>query len=200
MNEYVTLDAFKTTLNITNTAQDADAQLALDAAAAGIEAVCSRRFYLEDVSNDETRVYTPDRPLTCVTDDIAALTSLQLDYDGDGVYEVEWTEGVEFFLYPLNADRYGRPWKRIKVRNQGSYRLLPYGCVASVKVTGRFGWAVTPPAIVQATTILASRLMKRAREAPFAVLLAPDSVAHIARTDPDVAFLISDYIDDERVG
>ena len=62
---------------------------------------------------------------------------------------------------------------------------------------GKFGWAAVPAAIVEATTILAAQLVKRAREAPFGVVaigLDVGAVTRIAVTDPSIRFLISDYI------
>jgi hypothetical protein len=54
---------------------------------------------------------------------------------------------------------------------------------------------VVPAPIVDATTMLANRLLKRKREAPLGVVaLGIDTAARVARTDPDVLGLIEPYI------
>jgi hypothetical protein len=66
----------------------------------------------------------------------------------------------------------------------------------SVRVTGQFGWSEVPEAVKSATVILATKLVRRAREAPFGVVsIGLDGGAmRIARTDPDVMFLLGEYI------
>ncbi len=65
----------------------------------------------------------------------------------------------------------------------------------SIKVTGQFGWPAVPAPISEATTLLASRLFKRAREAPLGVfgLGVDGTTVRISRTDPDVAAMIAPY-------
>jgi hypothetical protein len=63
-------------------------------------------------------------------------------------------------------------------------------------VTGKFGWAAVPGAIVEAVTILATQLLRRAREAPFGVVaigMDVGAVTRLAVTDPSVRFLVADY-------
>jgi hypothetical protein len=70
----------------------------------------------------------------------------------------------------------------------------PVDIPAAVQVTGQFGWLTVPGPIVQATAILAVRLLKRGRDAPLGVInLAQDVIGHIAKTDPDVQALIDPY-------
>jgi hypothetical protein len=65
-----------------------------------------------------------------------------------------------------------------------------------VKLTGQFGWTILPEAVKAATSILAAKLLRRVREAPFGIVTAgiDQGVAmRIARTDPDVYSLIAPY-------
>ena len=54
---------------------------------------------------------------------------------------------------------------------------------------------------MQATLLLASKLMKRAREAPFGVVTAGFDVGAAIRIgrDPDVALLVQDYVRNSAV-
>ena len=63
-------------------------------------------------------------------------------------------------------------------------------------MTGVFGWSEVPAPVKQATTIMATRLLRRAREAPFGVVgLGLDNApVRIAKIDPDVAFLLNPFV------
>jgi len=77
-------------------------------------------------------------------DDLNSLTALNVDLDGDGVYETAWTNGVEFWLEPINAAADGVPYNRVVVRPQNG-SALPYW-PNGIQVQGSFGWAETPGA------------------------------------------------------
>jgi hypothetical protein len=67
----------------------------------------------------------------------------------------------------------------------------------SLVVTGVFGWPTVPDGVVTATTILATRILRRQREAPFGIVtvgIEQGAVARIGRTDPDVQNALCDFI------
>lgn len=189
-NVYVSALALKDTLSLTGeTFADADISTALEAASRGIDELCGRRFY-PDTDATQVRYYRAiDRDLVRI-DDLVTLTSLATDPGGDGVFEETWTLNTDFNLERLNAAADGRPFELLVRHPRGRY-LFPTTYPRSVKLTGKFGWLAVPPAIVEATTILASKLLRRAREAPFGIVsLGMDGGAvRIARTDPDIGFL-----------
>ncbi|MBX5461639.1 MAG: hypothetical protein IRZ28_11185 [Steroidobacteraceae bacterium] len=194
-NQYAAAADLKATLSLSGeTFADADIELALSAASRGIDSICGRRFWAD--ADDVVRHYTPDDARELRIDDLVTLTSLKTSPAGDGQFTDVWTVNTDFVLGPLNADLDGRPWTRIEVHPSGRFRLPCHP--RSVEVTGRFGWPAVPDTVKQATIVLASKLMRRAREAPFGVItLGLDGgAAHIARTDPDVMFLIGDLIRD----
>jgi hypothetical protein len=173
---------------------DADVAVALEAASRGIDKVCNRRFWA-DADATQIRYYEPlSRDLVRV-DDLVTLTTLATDPGGDGTYEETWTVNIDHVLEPYNAPADARPWELISRHPNGNY-LFPVGVPRGVKVTGKFGWAAVPPAIVQATTILASQLVRRAREAPFGIVsIGFDGAAvRIARSDPNIMFLVNGLI------
>lgn len=192
---YVTLDQFKETQSMTGFSfADADGTQALASASRAVDAICGRRFYLLDDSNDQVRYYTPLRPATLEIDDMVGFTSLASDQDGDGVFETTWTLHDDFELLPDNADLDGRPWERI-VLKQRSQTTLPVGLARSVQVTGIFGWSETPDGVISLTSILAARLLMRVRSAPFGfVSLGVESATRIAKEDPDMQNLVRDLI------
>ncbi|HXO86432.1 MAG TPA: hypothetical protein VN803_13010 [Gemmatimonadales bacterium] len=206
-NEYALLADLKATLDLSGeTFADADLQLALTAASRAIDNICERRFW-PDPDATSVRYYTPRRSSRLLEiDDLIALTSFETDNDADGVFEFSWTVNTDFVLEPLNAPADGEPYTMVRVQPYGHYRLpgayrgftqrvtLP----RTVKVTGQFGWQAVPDEIKQATMILAPRLSRRSREAPFGVIgfamEGGSSAAMIARQDPDVMMLIGPYV------
>lgn len=189
-NEYATVGDVKAAAMLEGESfADPDIQRALTAASRGLDNLCSRRFY-PDADATQVRYYTPYDQTTLSIDDLIELTSIDVG-DGDGQFATEWTENTNFVLEPLNAEADGRPWDRVTVTNGG---WLP--CAArSVRITGKFGWSEVPAGVKEATIILAVKIVKRVREAPFGVVsVGLDSAMRIARSDPDVMFLVAEYI------
>lgn len=178
----------KTTLGIGSTYADADIVAAVNAASRAVDGYCDTRFY----SSAETRYYTGcpgDRYIQ--VDDINNVATVVVDQGGDGVYETTWAEGSDFYAGPINSGNAGEPYNKLVLYRQGGKRFPAYD--NSVKITGDYGWAATPAAAEQATSILAGRLLKRSRETPYGILVvAGDAVAaaRLGRIDPDVAFLL----------
>jgi hypothetical protein len=196
-NEYVSATVLKATLSLTGeTYADADLTVACAAASRAIDRASNRRFYA-DADATQVRYYTPHSPWLVAIDDAIAVTSVKVDTSADGTWATTLTNNTDFTLEPVNAAADGLPWTRICVVQRSG--LILYPDPRYVKVTGKFGWAAVPDEIVQATTLLAARLVKRAREAPLGVTgLGLDGVAvRVPRLDPDVEAMISPY---QRLG
>ena len=193
--DYLAAEQLKASLELTGTVfADGDIGPAITAASRGIDNACNRRFYPDTV--DATRYYTPQDPYCCLIDDLYAFTSLNVDQTADGVFEQSWTLNTWFTLEPLNAAADGWPYTRIVANPRWSWGL-PSWYPRSVQLTGRFGWASVPGAVTEATTILATQLLKRAREAPFGVVaigVDVGAVSRIAVTDPQIKMLIAPYM------
>lgn len=192
---YIELEQLKATAELTgHTFADADLRAAINAACRAIDNICGRRFY-PDSDALQVRYYTPlGRNGSLPIDDLVTVTSVEADTDGDGVFEQTWTNNTDYVLEPLNAAADGRPWDTIRLHPSSAVYLPAYP--RSVKVTAKFGWLTTPAAVVEAATLVASRLAKRAREAPFGVAgVGIDGEAiRIAGSDSDVAMLLNDYV------
>ncbi len=199
---YVSAATLKATLSMSGeTFADADVAVAVEAASRGIDDACGRRFYL-DANASQIRYFTPISADVLAIDDLTTLTTLKTDTAGDGTFATTLVTNTDFTLAPLNAAADSQPYTMLMSRTTPGLITLPtyYGRGSqdygrrSVQITGRFGWPTVPAPIVQATTILAGRLLKRAREAPFGVVaLGLDAAGRIARTDPDVLNLIGPY-------
>ena len=193
---YLSPDQLKSTLNMTGTTfADADLTLAIGAASRAIDSITGRRFWL-DSDATKVRYYTPRSYRVLQIDDLVSMTSVAIDRSGTGTFSESWTSGTDYVLEPFNApqDQPARPYETLRVRYL-SGRWLPTYIEQSVKVTGQFGWATVPDDITAAAGILAAKLMRRGREAPFGIVTGIDQGAamRIARTDPDVYTLLSGY-------
>jgi len=192
-NAYVELEQFKRTTELSGTSfADLDVQAAIVAASRSIDQECGRRFYL-DADATQIRYYSPTSSGTVWIDDLTTLTTFGTDESASGTYTTQ-TLNTHFTFEPDNAAADGWPFTRAKTHPTGGINWTT-AYPRSIKITGRFGWPAVPAAIVQATTIMASRLLKRAREAPFGVagMGIDGSAVRVPSVDPDVRALIQPY-------
>lgn len=193
--DYLTMDEWKATAEMTQfNFADADVSVAVSAASRGIDEYTGRFFY-QDSSATVDRLYEWRGQSCLPIDDAVTVGTVTVDYDRDGVYETPWAQGTSFLLQPYNAALQGKPYEELQLLPlAGWYRPTWYP--ALVKVTGQFGWPAVPAQVKEATSILATRLLRRSREAPFGVVgLGLDNVAvRISRTDPDLAFLLDPFV------
>lgn len=197
MAGYVDLEALKSSLQLTGeTFADADLQLAIDAATSAVNAECGRRFTEDTV--DQERSYPVVRRGRLELDDLISVTEIRSATDGQD--PVIWASN-DYVLMPYNAPADGRPWTELRLTTNGSVVFRPDEEVGTVTVTGKFGWPEVPASIKEATSILATRLMKRAREAPFGIAgMGIDGMAvRVMSYDPDVRMLLGPYIKPVRL-
>lgn len=173
---YVPPGAFKSSTSIPDGLGDEDVERALAAASGAVEKVCNRRFWLDP--EDVTRKYTATSARMVVVDDVTSITSVT-------------SAGIAITTYvpePLNANVDGEPYKWLMSETTA------LSCErAAIEVTGRFGWPQVPDQVEQFVTIIAAKLVKRTREAPFGVI-NPGGIdaqaVRLAREDPDTMLLV----------
>ena len=109
-------------------------------------------------------------------------------------FENTWTLNTDYNAEPLNAAANAQPWTKLCVHPRGRH-FFPANFPRSVELTGKFGWLSVPSQVEQATTLLAHRLLKRARQAPFGIsgLGLDGSVVRIMMSDPDVMMLLRPF-------
>ena len=191
-NLYVTLEQLKATSELSGmNFADGDARAACAAASRAIDNACDRRFWL-DADVNQIRYYEPISPRMVALDDLVTLTTFATDWSQSGTYTT-LTQNTDFYLEPANAAADSWPFTRATAAPYSTG--FPYGLPRSVKVTGRFGWATVPYPVTQAATIMAARLMKRAREAPLGTIGfgIDGNVVRVPRIDPDVDALLGPY-------
>jgi hypothetical protein len=192
-NPYATLDEVKARLGVTGATLDAHVELAIESASRWIEQFCGRRFY----AVQEARTYTAANIYLVFTDDLAEITTLKTDDDGDGVHETTWAV-TDYALLPENAPASGWPYSMIEART----RIFPAGR-GVVQVTGKFGFTASTdsleaPAPIRSACLLAAiRIFKRS-DVPFGIsgnpqigeqkIALPDLSA-----DPDIVALLAPY-------
>lgn len=193
-NCYVTLEDVKKSLELTGTSfANRDLERAIASASRAVDKVCDRRFWLDE--DPVTRTYTAsgmgdrvsidDLP-DVEASDPGALATVEIR-SGDEWETLTWDDDYEFA--PINAHADGEPFTDIISLG----RLFPVR-MNGVRVTARWGWAEIPHQVVQATVLLSNRLLIRARQAPFGVVIAGVDVGvamRIARQDPDVMGLLA---------
>jgi hypothetical protein len=194
--DYVELGALQATLSVEGAAFiEDDLRLAITAASRAIDEATYRYFGLGD-DPLEYRWYTPNARWMLEVDDIADFALLQLDLNGDGVFETDLVRDVDFFLEPLNAPAKGKPYERLVMNQSRRWCGWPQRR-RSVQLVAQFGWPQVPAGVKEATGILAARLVRRARETPYAIAavsIETGTALRILRTDPDVAGLLDGLV------
>jgi hypothetical protein len=193
---YVDLEDLKKTLSLQGLSYaDLDIETSIAAASEAVESVCNRTFELGEESNDDVRLFTPYRGDAVEIDDCSVITEVAVDRSGIGDYSEVWVLSTDYRPIPLNAASKGRPWTELQTPTRAT-RRFPME-LGGVQVTGRFGWIEVPAPVLSAVTILAVKLVRRVREAPFGIVtvgIDAGASARIARHDPDVMMLVTPYI------
>jgi hypothetical protein len=181
---YVGIEELKKTTGLTGiTSQDEDVKRALAGVTRAIDNYCGRTFQLSGA--DETRKYVPTGADWVVIHDLqAAPTSITFD-------TVLAVVDTDYYLEPAPVAYPGPPYVTIRKLLGIWPKTGARGCV----VVGKFGWPAVPEPVTLAAGIIASRMIRRARDAPFGILPFGDQgeAMRITRADPDVAFLLDPY-------
>jgi hypothetical protein len=194
-NGYATLEQVKAALRIEDTIDDTLLELAIESASREIDGYAERVFYSVGTA---TRVYLPTDSFLVETDDLQSVSLIKTDTDGSGNFAVTW-QTKDYQLEPLNGQAGGisTPFTRIRAVGDLLWPLWeqrnPNVYEATVQVTGVFGFAAIPTAIVQATILLAMRQFKR-YDSPLGVAGFGDLGAmRVTKFDPDVEALVAPW-------
>lgn len=188
---YATVAELKGELGVTDTADDAKVERALDAASRTIDQFCGRRFYADATAS--ARTYRATDPYALRVDDISTLTGLVVKTDtaANGTYDTTLTITTDFVVDPPNAITQNRPVTMLRHVN-GTFPTA--GFRSRVEVTAKWGWPRVPPEVRKACLIEAARLYRR-KDTPEGVAGISDfGVVRISRfMDPDAERLLKPY-------
>jgi hypothetical protein len=149
-NGYATLAEYKSwnTIDTTSATDDAVIEQIIESVSRQIDSICARVFY---VTTATVRYFNTDDSNVLYTDDISALTSLEVatDLDGDGVHEVVWAS-TDYNLLPYQSTR-SWPYNGIERASNSIYAFsrMPRGN----KVTALWGWSAVPADVKTACLI-----------------------------------------------
>lgn len=200
---YCTVEELKSRLQITDTSDDFEITLAVQAACRSIDEITGRYFW----RGTDTRTYVPESIYTQRLDDLVSVTTLKVDRDGDGVFEETWTQGTDFAL-TVSPGRYNTaakgeqwPYTGLTVLNAGKFMpfVWPWSHQDRIQVTGVFGWPAVPLAVKQAALIAAADLFKL-KDAAFGIAGFGDFGVVRIQSNPRVMSLVKRYISGQRVG
>lgn len=189
VNGYATLSQVKAALRLTDSADDALLESAIQSASRRIDGYCKRWFY--KTSQTPIQVYPATLYHCTVQNDIANTSvTVKLDTLGDGSYSTTWTQGVEYQLEPLNAPLQGLPYRRISAINGNTFLMAVDKPL--VQVTAQWGWNAVPSDVEQACILLSIRQFARLNAALGVVGFA-DMAMQVRAVDPDVRDLLQPY-------
>jgi hypothetical protein len=190
-NGYCSLADVKAALRIQDTLDDSLIESSINSASRMIDQYCNRSFYPGTAG--EVRYYQANDGFMCWIDDAQAVTEIKTSSTDPIIFDTTWETGDYQLLNPnQRANGAYSPYYAITATD--NYLFPVWADMALVKVTGTFGWAVTPDPIKFAAIIQASRLFKRL-ESPLGVAGVSDiGIMRVgANIDGDVAQLINPF-------
>lgn len=224
---YTGKEELKSRLNITDTNSDYEIQIAIQAVTNWINTYCGRHFY----QLTETRTYQPANIWELPVDDIvstpavAAQTQVNLDLDGDGIYETAWgvpgspiSNGQNYILklgtpggyqddYNVNAAGVPRPYTQLQALMAGSggnpagSGFLPFIWYPThlnrVQVITTWGWNTIPPSVQQASLLLCTDVFK-SKDAPWGIAGTAETGLMRVQSNPWAVEFLHDYINTRR--
>jgi len=193
VNGYASLNDLKTALRISDGVDDSLLEVALESASRLVDEYTMRSFYNAGTA---TRVFVPSDDDWVAIDDAVSISSIAVSTLLNKTFDQTWSTN-DYQLEPLNGVVDGLTgWPITRIRAVGVYEF-PYDEddeIATVQVTGVWGWSAVPIAVKQATIIQAMRIFKRL-DSPLGVISSPDTgyFRVSSRIDPDVAMLLNSY-------
>lgn len=188
---YCSMEELKSRVGLSDTVDDFELRLAIEAASRWIDTYTGRRFYRVA----ETRTFAVSGSLWLDVDDLVSVTSVKTDAAGDGTFETTWAVG-DYQLLPVNTGAAPEALPYTRLRAVGSY-VFPYGFNyggrgETVEIVGVWGWPTIPAPVKNACLFIASDLFK-AKDAPFGVSGYSEWGPVRIRPNPVAAQLLAAY-------
>jgi hypothetical protein len=188
LTEYLGLTANLYGGTVVTTERTARLAQAIDAATAHIEQDTGRVF----TSTTATKRLTCDGGDVLLIPDLVSVTTLKVDDNADGVYEITLTTS-DYELNTYHETQAGWPFEYI-VRLDDSWPIRTYaGRRRLVEIVGVWGWSAVPTPIKQACLLLSARLVQRSNAALGVQAMGDLGGFGIRSSDPDYDRLVSPY-------
>jgi len=191
-NVYTTLADVRNGLQIEDSVDDQDIQMAILSASRMIDDYCQRSFFQQGtISLPEIRYYSPVNPWYLEIDDLVEPTELKTRANQSGPFNQTWNLDTDVMYEPVNNPTKGWPVTRLLAIQ--TY-VFPYFFPQTVRLTGIFGWKEVPYEVQLACKIQASRLFIR-KQSPFGIAGSVElgTVRLNSRLDPDVEILLKTF-------
>jgi hypothetical protein len=202
---------------------DYEMQLSIHAVANWINRYCGRHFY----QLQETRTYMPvsiwELPIDDIVPSTAASTVVNLDYDGDGIFETAWgnpaspvgtgnmyalklgtPSNYEDNYNPNAAGGVARPYTQLQAFMAGTETngawlpfVWPYTHMNRVQVITNWGWDYVPPEVQQASLMLCTDIYK-SKDTPWGMAGTAESGLVRVQSNPWVVELLRPYINPRK--
>jgi hypothetical protein len=204
---------------------DYEMQLAIHCVSNWVNRFCGRHFY----QLQETRTYMPDTIWELGIDDLApskaAATVVNLDYDGDGVFETAWGNPAppagngSFYQLKLGdpsnyqdgwnpnaAGGVARPYRQLQalmipgaVATNGAWLpfVWPYSHLNRVQIIGTWGWDYVPPEVQMASMMLCHDLYL-SKDAPWGMAGNAQTGLQRVSSNPMIVELLRPYVNFRR--
>ena|ERR1700722_13440480 len=200
-------------------------QVSIHAVSNWINRYCGRHFY----QLSETRTYMPDTIWELNIDDVcpskAANLEVNLDYDGDGIFETSWGNpaapvGTGTFYQlklgdpsnyidnwnPNAAGGVARPYMQLQalmipgaIATNGAWLpfVWPYSHLNRVQLIGTFGWDYVPPEVTQASLMLCTDIYL-SKDTPWGMAGTNATGLVRVQSNPWVVELLRPYVNARR--
>jgi hypothetical protein len=185
---YATAATYRSLLDKSDTAEDAEILTDLKAVSRFIERKTGRFFTVDASAVDRVYQATPysERPRSLFIDDLVAITSIKVDTDDDGSFADEdaWAS-TDYELLPRNAadGPEPRPYTEVFIP---SWSSKDFWGGHLVQVNATFGWPSVPAAIERATVHLAGILRLETPRATRQVNIGMETVIETSRQAQDI--------------
>ena len=200
---YIGLEEFKDRLGITDDTDDYQIQIAIQATAQTINDFTGRHFN----RITETRTYQPQNIWELEVDDIVpgAAITVNMDVDGDGVFETPMVLNVDYQLrlgnqqYNVNASGTARPYRQLQIIQTGKWCPFtwPYTHLDRVQIQTTWGWSLVPPPVTQGNFLMAAQAFKM-KDSPFGTAGNAEFGVLQITSNPMLAMMLSPYVNGKR--
>jgi hypothetical protein len=214
-HRYLNVEEFKATARLQGvTAADGDITMAIEIASRALEDIGYYNGPWTLGTPGEIRYYTANTLRTVLLGDVIEITKVELDQTGYFDYDSDiaigspggtWATTLNTSDYWLDPDLHvfhglkanggdGEPFRELRLRRGSTVAWLP-SSRDSIKVTGTYGWETVPSGVRWAVQLIAIRLLRRTRDAPYGILSFGQDTA-IARVrdilaDPELAMAMA---------